>query len=292
MTQTVSRLLSTGVLQSNVTFDETTYNSVKVSPTGVFAAEFDEVNLSASTAERRTSTGTYQVSGYFDEVTGAPVVDSSLVLWLDALQTSSYSGSGTTWTDLSSNSNNGALTNSPAFDSINGGGAIGFSGSNQYVSIPNTTSVQPAKITVCVWVKFNSFNSNTGVIVQPQSSFPGTSWIIRVTGSGTGYEVGVGSASAVFRNNSFYSFNTNTWYFLTLTYDGANMYGYVNAGFTGFSGANITINYTATPIQIASTNTAGEYLNGYVSNAMIYNRALSTDEISQNFNALRKRFGV
>ena len=41
---------------------------------------------------RITNTGTYLVNGMFDEVTGAPVVDTSLQLWLDAGQTASYSG--------------------------------------------------------------------------------------------------------------------------------------------------------------------------------------------------------
>jgi hypothetical protein len=48
--------------------------TTRVSPTGVYAREFDEINLAAGTAERRTSTGTYMVSGEFDEVTLAPII--------------------------------------------------------------------------------------------------------------------------------------------------------------------------------------------------------------------------
>jgi hypothetical protein len=66
---TITKLFSTGVLQSSVELDEVTYDSIKVSPTGVYA-------------------------DLFDEFTGAPVVDSSLKLWLDAGQTASYSGYG------------------------------------------------------------------------------------------------------------------------------------------------------------------------------------------------------
>ena len=54
---------------NSVALDEVTYDSVKVSPTGVYAAQFDEVNLPAPTAERRLSTGVYQVSNYFDDYT-------------------------------------------------------------------------------------------------------------------------------------------------------------------------------------------------------------------------------
>jgi hypothetical protein len=66
---TITKLFSTGILQSGVELDEITYGTIKVSPTGVYAAQFDEVSLAAGTAERRTSTGTYMVSGYFDEYT-------------------------------------------------------------------------------------------------------------------------------------------------------------------------------------------------------------------------------
>jgi hypothetical protein len=69
MATTISKLFSTGILQSSVPLDEVTYSSIKVGTNGIFASEFDEVNLTAGTAERRTNTGTYLVSGYFDEYT-------------------------------------------------------------------------------------------------------------------------------------------------------------------------------------------------------------------------------
>ena len=69
MATTITKLFSTGILQSAVELDEISYTSVKVGPSGVYAALFDETNLAAGTAERRTSTGTYLVSGYFDEYT-------------------------------------------------------------------------------------------------------------------------------------------------------------------------------------------------------------------------------
>jgi len=72
MATTLTKLFPNGVLQTRVELDEITYSSIKVGPSGVYAAQFDEISLSTSTAERRTSTGTYLVSGYFDEYTIAP----------------------------------------------------------------------------------------------------------------------------------------------------------------------------------------------------------------------------
>lgn len=78
MATTITKLFPTGILQTGVELNEITYSNIKLSTTGVYAAQFDEVSLSTSTAERRTSTGTYMVSGYFDEYTLAPSIGSIL----------------------------------------------------------------------------------------------------------------------------------------------------------------------------------------------------------------------
>jgi len=72
MVQTITKLYANGALQTSVTLDEVTYSSIKVGPNGVFASQFDEVNLPSGTAERQLQNGTYQVSGYFDEQTLNP----------------------------------------------------------------------------------------------------------------------------------------------------------------------------------------------------------------------------
>ena len=102
---------------------------------------FDEVTLSGSTtAQRINTTGTWFVSNNFDEFTGAPIVDGNVVLWLDAAQTASYSGSGSTWTDLSTNALNGTLVGSPTFSTSPAN--ILFNGSSQRVSFSSNTAVQ------------------------------------------------------------------------------------------------------------------------------------------------------
>ena len=52
------------------------------------------------------------------------IVRSGLVLHLDAARPASYPGSGTTWTDLSGQGNNGTLTNGPTYSSANGGSIV------------------------------------------------------------------------------------------------------------------------------------------------------------------------
>ena len=67
---------------------------------------------------------------------GPEIVEDGLVLALDAGNTKSYPGSGTTWTDLSGNGNNGSLVNGVGYNSGNLG-SLSFDGVNDYVNFGN-----------------------------------------------------------------------------------------------------------------------------------------------------------
>ena len=64
---------------------------------------------------------------------GPGIITSGLISALDAADRNSYPGSGTTWTDISGNNNNGTLTNGPTFSSTNGG-AIVLDGADDYIN--------------------------------------------------------------------------------------------------------------------------------------------------------------
>jgi len=84
---------------------------------------------------------------------GPKIVTSGLVLALDAADKLSYRGSGTTWRDLSGNSNKGTLTNGPTFSEGNMG-SISFDGTNDYVNVPyNSILNTPNGATYEVWIK-------------------------------------------------------------------------------------------------------------------------------------------
>ena len=57
------------------------------------------------------------------------IVQSNLVMNLDAGNSSSYSGSGSVWVDLSGNGNDGTLINNPSYSNSSGGSLV-FDGSN------------------------------------------------------------------------------------------------------------------------------------------------------------------
>ena len=220
-----------------------------------------------------------------------PIVTSGLVLHLDAGNTSSYPGSGTTWTDLSSSGNNGTLTNGPTYSSSNGGSIV-FDGSNDIVSSFSTQISGTGSKTISSWIKLNT--TSRGGIVGTRS-LTEWGWGFTVNRSGVGtldfYDTQGSSLSAAA------GLGTNIWYHVTVTFDDSRMVTlYVN-------GSQVAISSTPFAALNASTfngviGNEDEYTSpfyhpfkGNIAQVSIYNRALTAAEVLQNYNALRPRFG-
>ena len=215
------------------------------------------------------------------------IVTSGLVLCVDAANPRSYPGSGTTWYDASGNGNTGTLSNGPVYTSgING--YFTFDGVDDLATFPSTTSTNiSTTITASVWVYYISGN---GRIFQKDGPASTRCWEIggyagtlrmEMWHSDGASTIGYGNPLAV-----------NGWTHLTLEFNGTDILMYQN---------NVlitTVNFpgdirtdSATPLYLGGY-WSGEYLNGRISNAQLYNRALSVTELTQNFNALRGRYGI
>lgn len=217
---------------------------------------------------------------------GTAMATSGLVFCVDAGNIKSYAGSGTSWNDLSGNKNTGTLT-SCSYNSANSGSIV-FDGSTSLATFSGAGAVNlSATMTALVWVYYVSGN---GRIFQKDGPPHTRLWEIggyagqfrmemwHSNGTGT---IGYGNSLAV-----------NGWTHLALTFNGTDILMYQNGSLV------TTVNFpgdirtdTATPIYLGGYWTS-EYLNGRISNAMLYNRALSAAEISQNFNALKGRHGL
>jgi hypothetical protein len=241
------------------------------------------------------------------------VVTDGLVLCLDAANARSYPGSGTSWFDLSGNGRTGTLTNGPTFTSNNGGGIV-FDGVDDYVTTNNNFSTITNNLfadsggswTVSAWFRFP---------VSPQGTRTGnTSWMIVGRGGGIGgaetFAIFVSSATDTTYTSSvpYYcvvgirgtkttmspaSVNTNTWNNATVTWNGSSGAVYWNGQYVSalnIGTAALQDNHVVMG-QTGNGNGAHTF-EGSISNVTIYNTALSATEVSQNFNALRRRFGV
>ena len=219
------------------------------------------------------------------------IVTDGLVLYLDAANTRSYPGTGTVWTDLSRSGNNGTLTNGPTFNSGNGGSIV-FDGVNDYVKPPASTTLQLTNFTLSSWVKINVQNINQYIIDTSTNASFGYGYSYRINSDN---KIRFWSYDANNNLNSNTIISPNIWYNILVTYNNTSKLQsiYINGVFDiSNTHTNPFVVSTVTNLQIGGSSILGGYLNGNIAQSSIYNRALLSSEIQQNFNATKTRFGL
>ncbi len=219
-------------------------------------------------------------------------VTTNLVYFLDAGNTSSYPGSGSTWTNLMGTGNNVTLYNSPTYSSANGGYLTFVPASSQYGECA-TSLTYMSNYTIEVWHYYTNYSGTYPCIVT--ENYPGTT-------SKIAYCLGVATGTVPAINNAFFTGawqatatwtpTANNWYHIVGTYDGANLKLYVN-------NSNVVTTANTTVVQ---ANTGGfrlmrrwdnpDYWGGRLAIYRVYNRAITASEVSQNYSAERGRFGL
>ena len=226
------------------------------------------------------------------------IVTNGLVLNLDAAKTDSYPGTGTTWRDLSGRGNNGTLTNGPTFSGIGKQASIVFDGVDDFVNCGNTSALNMGSgdFTLDLFFKATG-SSDFRVLLQK-----GNAGI----GGNRGYRLRIESNNTiqmVLTANSEQTVTTtpivyNSYYNVCATKSTNGLRIYLNGILSG-------TNLTSPPGTTDSSNIfiIGSSDNfsspsqlwpfrGDIPSVKIYNRALTQTEITQNFNALRGRYGI
>lgn len=216
--------------------------------------------------------------------------NSGLVLHLDAGNTTSYNGSGTTWNDLSGNGSNVTLTNT-TYSSANGGSIV-FNGTTSYAdftaNIGNTNVV-----TVEMWVKTNSLTSPIGMY------FGFGLYDVWTSGGNIGYNTSAGDLQGVNSSQVDLLGIVGGWRHLVFVMNSGaktNNKIYVNGEsqtmsqvYGTFNTANANFNSGVGRIS-SWRNDLNWRMNMHVANFKIYNRELTQQEITNNFNANKSRF--
>lgn len=252
---------------------------------------------------------------------GVPYVTDGLLLYLDSRVAASWPGSGTTWYDLSGNgkhatfyTNPGALDNSgividgTAIDgstlSTDGQGDIRFNAATwQYAAGPNLSN-SLTQWTVNTWFYAVSWPSS-GLLPQIFGGeyLGGAPGINTVNMTLTPYN---GSVSDNHIRAGYYDGNgpnwqltdgygltTGTWYNIVGTFDGTYLKLYINGALQTTSGNVATTTESSTlGYRVARRWDGHDTFDAYIPVVMCYNRALSNQEITQNFNYHRARYGI
>jgi hypothetical protein len=238
----------------------------------------------------------YGVTTNFQATKG--IVQDGLVLNLDPAVKESYT-SGSTVTDLTANAN-ATLQNQAAYNKANGG-CFSLDGTDDYITLGALSNVMSSysAYSLSAWSRFSSSasNGNTYVLL---SSWINANFFVGFyddqynNGTFRSYTNDAAGNRYPGVTNYLGTYSTN-WVNCIVTADETGSYLYLN---------NSLVNsITRSPTSAINTNTS---LNFYIGNAIntsaywpgdigpvqVYNRVLSANEVAQNFNVMRHRFGI
>lgn len=230
---------------------------------------------------------------------GVGISTNGLKMYWDAANPNSfisYATSGNSWSDLSGNGRTATLQNSPTFQHATTGSAFTFNGSNQYATVPTMNDTFSAGFSISFYASFGSVanswerifdfgsgQANNNIFIAREStygdifyeSWNGTS----SRGTCKGPSSGTGSITTSLQQ-----------FTLVVSSSGVCQF-YLN-------GSTITTTQTPSsdvrPIDVSRASNyiarsnwgADAYFEGYISRLAIYNRALTSTEVTQNYNSM------
>lgn len=220
------------------------------------------------------------------------VVTSGLVCYLDPGNPTSYAGTGTLWNDLSLQNNDATLTNSPTFLQYSFSGTFLFNGSTMYATLGAPASLNTGQASYQVWVRNKTPNDglNQQIVARTNTS-AGTFNLLKRTTNLWGVNLRTAAAPGTLVLIDATLSATTSWTNLACTYDGTDVRIYINNVLNATSnqpGAIDTASFTAMDLIRNTTNAA--YFAGQLGVVLIYNRALTGAEVTQNYNAFSRRY--
>lgn len=219
------------------------------------------------------------------------IVTDGLVLNFDAGNPYSYSGSGTTWYDLSDNNNNGTLINGVSYNSSNLGSLV-FNGTNQYGTIRyNSKFHLSADYALEAWFKSSSF-SNPFALISKDTYGENYDWGI-VINSNTDITI-YSSATAYYISATVPELQQDTWYNVIITQISGVTKIYLNA--VEYASGNLSLSNDSrsyVTLGCVGWNNPTWFIQGDISVLRVYkNKGLTQQEVTQNYNALKGRYGL
>jgi len=212
---------------------------------------------------------------------GPDIITDGLVFSVDAGSERSYSGSGTTWTNLGSSGSNVALTNGPVFNAADGG-YFEFDGTDDYAYSNSTSFNITGNVTINSWIRhdgtgsivgnYMSHSQNSGYRMRRQGASGSALWLYA---SGNALSGGV--------------IYDDTWYMVTGVFSSTGLRAYIN----GVLVASNTTTYSSSfggGFFIGAYAAGLEIFGGDIASAQVYSSALTASEILQNYNAQKNRF--
>jgi hypothetical protein len=229
---------------------------------------------------------------------GPKIATNGLILCLDAADKKSYSGSGTSWFDLSGKNNSGTLNN------------VTFVNTNPYYFNTNATLITESNYLTCAsitfadtatysfefWIKNRSNPSITFHSLMGRGTTAPWLLIEHLNTTGTNWRPSFRENNSTYNNfNAITNYNiSNNWAHIVFTADSSrNISFYLNGNLQQTLTLLTTSTFITSRILGGYSSGSNAYSwQGLGSICRIYNKTLSVSEIKQNFNAVRGRFGI
>lgn len=205
-----------------------------------------------------------------------------LQLHLDADSFDGSTNTPTTWTDSSSNSNNGTITGA-TFDSELGNW-LDFDGSDN-VLLGQLTGFSNYNFSIEMWIR-NNGGSSQQYITSFRYPFYVTTMFNGLSGL-SGLQIYNGSSSFNVDNTAVQVIGDGKWHHFAATHDGSNLKGYVDGELVDTTATNTTTAFsygTANRLGARADLGSSATLNGNIGQLRMYSSALTQAQIRQNFN--------
>jgi hypothetical protein len=229
------------------------------------------------------------------------IVTNGLVLYLDAANSTSYPGTGTTWTDLTNSGNIGTFIGATSYSSSDAGTILfnGNSSSNDYVSVANNATLNLTTAgSISIWIKPNTLTQLglTNLISRTiNGDVNGQSYYIIWSG---------GNISGFIQNGGVYKAISTPvptsigWYNYVFTWGNGNLNLYQNGiSVAAPVASSINAQSLSTTVNIGGYVFGGaggnaNTFNGKIPFVNLYNRGITSTEVMTNFDAVKTRFGL
>ncbi len=210
------------------------------------------------------------------------IVTNGLVLYLDAANPNSFVNGSTVWNDLSRNRNVGRLINGPVYNGLSSGSVL-FDGTDDYVNLGTIPQIAPGTgdFTFDFWINPTNWNATYAPIFT--TKITNGFWIGKVESNFVlrAYNVANDLQLTTFPT-------TNVWTNVIVRRIGGATNIYYNL--VSVVNGTVTRNYVQGVSEISRDGTTNVF-NGRIASIKYYNRALTSQEMLDNYNALKSRFG-
>lgn len=214
------------------------------------------------------------------------VVTDGMILYFDAANTKCYSGSGTTANDLVTDDTLSMLGGVTKVDDY-----FAFDGSDDVITIPHDSRFNVSSgvsIEAVVW-----FDSNSNDFIFEKGNV-NTQYSLFSPGDDIVFRTHHGSLNSLSFSKSTAGIVNGEWVHIVGSWDGTTKRLYVNTNLVGSNSESraISTSTQASSIGRFGGTTTGYYFDGRISRVAVYNRGITTDEVAQNFAAVRGRYGL